>query len=110
MLWKSLINSVLGKQVDSIGPVAKLDSGPSRMARLAQIDAAQQVAEAAALQEPKPPEALSVLRDLNVARHTLLAAGIEAGSAAAAVAAYNRATSILNAVAESGPILPPLRG
>jgi hypothetical protein len=87
-----------------------VDLGPSRYTRLAQIDAAQQVAEAAALQEPKPPEAVSVLRDLDVARYTLLASGTEGESAAAAVAAYNRATRILNVVAQSGPILPQLRG
>ena len=96
--------------MDSIGPVAKIDLSASRQTRLAQIEAARQVAETAALQEPKPPEAVSVLRSLDVARYTLLAAGPAGDSAAAAVAAYNRATRILNEVAESGPILPTLRG
>ncbi|TFI57696.1 hypothetical protein E2493_13690 [Sphingomonas parva] len=92
-----------------IAPVSNVDMGLSRQTRLAQIEAAQQVAAVAATQEPAPPEAVSVLRDLAVARFTLLASGPEQESAAAAVAAYNRATRVLNVVAESGPILPQLR-
>ena len=96
--------------MDSITPVSQVDLGPSRQSRLAQIDAAQRVAAAAALQEPKPVEAVAVIRDLAVARFTLLASGPDQEHAAAAVAAYNRATRVLNVVAESGPILPQLRG
>ncbi len=96
--------------MDPIAPVTNVDPGSSRYARLLRIEAAQAVAEAAAMQEPKPPEAVSVLRDLAVARFSLLASGPDQENAAAAVAAYNRASRVLNAVADSGPILPQLRG
>ena len=97
--------------MDPIPPSAKIDFGPSRFARVAQIVAAERVAETAAMQEPRPPEAVSVLRDLHIARLALLGADAGAGDGiSAAVAAYNRATRLLNTVAESGPVLPPLRG
>ena len=97
--------------LNAISPVTNVDLGPSRSSRVAQIAAAERVAEAAALQEPKPPEAVSVLRDLHMARFALLASHLEGGDhVSAAVAAYNRATRVLNAFAESPVALPPLRG
>ena len=97
--------------MNPIPPIAKADFGPSRFARVAQIAAAERVAETAATQEPRPPEAVSVLRDLQIARFALLGAHAGGGDGVpAAVAAYNRAARLLNTVAESGPVLPPLRG
>lgn len=97
--------------MDAISPVAATDFGPSRYARVAQVEAAQRVAEIAALQEPPPPEAVSILRDLHMARYALLSGDPGRNDAVStAVAAYNRATRVLNAVAEKAAVLPPLRG
>ena len=96
--------------MSTIAPVSAVDTGPSLQTRLAQIDAAQRVAAAAAMQEPKPVEAVAAVRDLAAARFTLLASWPEKDMAAAAVAAYNRASRVLNVVADSGPILPQQRG
>ena len=97
--------------MEPISTSARVDFGPSRLARVAQIVAAERVAETAAMQEPRPPEAVSVLRDLHVARLALLGAHAGGGDGVSvALAAYNRATRLLNTVAESGPVLPPLRG
>jgi hypothetical protein len=97
--------------VDAITPVVRTDFGMSRYARVAQIEAAQRVAEVAAMQEPAPPEAVSVLRDLRMARFAMLAADLGAtDTVSAAVAAYNRATRVLNGVTEKAAVLPPLRG
>ena len=96
--------------MDAITPVTKVDFGPSRYTRVAQILAAERVAEAAALQEPKPPEAVTVLRDLRHAHFALLSSDIASGDgASAAVAAYNRASRVLNVVSERAAVLPPLR-
>lgn len=97
--------------MEAISSVGGTDFGPSRYARVAQIEAAQRVAEITALQEPKPPEAVSIIRDLHMARYALLA--VDPGRndvISAAVAAYNRATRVLNVVSPSGAMLPQLRG
>jgi hypothetical protein len=97
--------------MDAIPPVANTDFGPSRYARVAQVEAAQRVAEIAALQEPPPPEAVSILRDLHMARYALLSTDLgQDDVVSAAVAAYNRATRVLNVVSEKAAALPPLRG
>jgi hypothetical protein len=97
--------------MEAISSVGSRDFGPSRYARVAQIEAAQRVAAITALQEPPPPEAVSILRDLHMARYALLA--VDPGHndvVSAAVAAYNRATRVLNVVSPNGAMLPPLRG
>ena len=97
--------------MDAIRPVTRIDFGMSRYARVAQIETAQRVAEVAAMQEPAPPEAVSVLRDLRMARFAMLSADLGAtDTVSTAVAAYNRATRVLNGVTEKVVALPPLRG
>lgn len=97
--------------MEALSITRSTDHGPSRQARLAQIEAAQRVAEMTAQQEPPPPEAVSIVRDLHMARYALLAVDPGQNSViSAAVAAYNRATRVLNVVSPSGAMLPPLRG